>query len=134
MRTRRNWSAKETRTCTIAYEECEVDQGIRIDQTLLVHISPTFAHISSNISNLTVMSVRSAHMLVANPVLSVRITSRRIMVSERVKPVRERRSKKIRVTEIDMSLMAERMLTDRVTHSRSERLEKVGRDDLRRRH
>lgn len=72
-------------------------------------------------------------MLVANPVLSVRITSRRIMVSERVKPVRERRSKKIRVTEMDMSLMAERMLTDRVTHSRSERLEKVGRDDLSRR-
>lgn len=76
------------------------------------------------------MSVRSAHMLVANPVLNVRITSRRIMVSERVKPVRERRSKKIRVTEIDMSLMAERMFTDRVTQSRSERLEKVGRDVL----
>lgn len=76
------------------------------------------------------MSVRSAHMLVANPVLSVRITNRRIMVSERVNPVRERRSRKIRVTEIDMSLTAERMLTDRVTQSRSERLEKVGRDVL----
>lgn len=133
MRTRRNWSAKETRTCTVAYEECEVDQGIRIDQALLTSISP-LPRISSNTSNLTVMSVRSAQMLVANPVLSVRITSRRIMVSERVKPVRERRSKKIRVTEMDMSLMAERMLTDRVTHSRSERLEKVGRDDLRRGH
>lgn len=69
-------------------------------------------------------------MLVANPVLSVRITNRRIMVSERVNPVRERRSRKIRVTEIDMSLTAERMLTDRVTQSRSERLEKVGRDVL----
>lgn len=76
------------------------------------------------------MSVRSAHMLVANPVLSVRITNRRIMVSERVNPVRERRSRKIRVTEINMSLTAERMLTDRVTQSRSERLEKVGRDVL----
>lgn len=69
-------------------------------------------------------------MLVANPVLSVRITNRRIMVSERVNPVRERRSRKIRVIEIDMSLTAERMLTDRVTQSRSERLEKVGRDVL----
>jgi len=74
------------------------------------------------------MSVRSAHTLVANPVLSVRITNRRIIVSERVKPVRERRSRNIRVMEIDMSLIAERMLTDRVTQSRSERLEKVGRD------
>lgn len=76
------------------------------------------------------MSVRSAHTLVANPVLKVRITNRRIIESERVKPVRERRSRNIRVTEIDMSLIAEIMLTDRVTQSRSERLEKVGRDVL----
>ena len=80
--------------------------------------------------SLTVMRVSRAHKLVASPVLNVKMTSLRMIVSDRLNPVRDRNRRIMRIIAVDISLTADRMLTDLETHSRSSRPEKVSRDVL----
>ena len=114
-------------TRTIAKEECEVNQGIWVGKALL---SGQLLRLGYQDKLFTVIRVSRAHKLVASPVLNVKTTSLRMIVSDRSNPVRDRNRRMMRITAVDMSLTADRILTDLETHSRSLRPEKESRDVL----
>ena len=107
-------------TRAVTEEESEVNQGIWVGKALL---SGQLLCLGYQDKSLTVMRVSKAHKLVASPVLNVKTTSLRMMVSDRSKPVRARNRRMMRIIAVDMSLITDRMLTDLKTHSRSLRLE-----------
>ena len=114
-------------TRTIAEEECEVNQGIWVGKALL---SGQLLRLGYQDKLFTVIRVSRAHKLVASPVLNVKTTSLRMIVSARTNPERDRNRRMMRITAVDMSLTADRILTDLETHSRPLRPEKESRDVL----